>query len=87
MNLYVDLVDVIILLQNGIKIFKVNIVIFFRFNKEVMYVYVDQLDFIEMDFVFVFRRFLEGFRLLGEVQKIDRLMEKFVFRYCVCNLK
>lgn len=30
--------------------------------------------------------FLSGFRLPGEAQKIDRLMEKFAARYCVCNL-
>lgn len=59
----------------------------FRFNKEVMYAYVDQLDFTEMDFVSALRRFLEGFRLPGEAQKIDRLMEKFASRYCVCNSK
>ncbi|XP_065921136.1 brefeldin A-inhibited guanine nucleotide-exchange protein 1 isoform X3 [Magallana gigas] len=56
-----------------------------KFNKEVMYAYVDQLDFTEMDFVSALRRFLEGFRLPGEAQKIDRLMEKFASRYCVCN--
>ncbi|XP_029046821.1 brefeldin A-inhibited guanine nucleotide-exchange protein 2 isoform X2 [Osmia bicornis bicornis] len=31
------------------------------------------------------RYFLEGFRLPGEAQKIDRLMEKFASRYCECN--
>ncbi|XP_061181615.1 brefeldin A-inhibited guanine nucleotide-exchange protein 1-like isoform X3 [Saccostrea echinata] len=56
-----------------------------KFNKEVMYAYVDQLRFQEMDFVSALRRFLEGFRLPGEAQKIDRLMEKFASRYCVCN--
>ncbi|XP_056019394.1 brefeldin A-inhibited guanine nucleotide-exchange protein 1-like isoform X4 [Ostrea edulis] len=56
-----------------------------KFNKEVMYSYVDQLDLLEMDFVSALRRFLEGFRLPGEAQKIDRLMEKFASRYCVCN--
>ncbi|XP_048255616.1 brefeldin A-inhibited guanine nucleotide-exchange protein 1-like isoform X2 [Haliotis rufescens] len=56
-----------------------------KFNKEVMYTYVDQLDFVEMDFVPALRKFLEGFRLPGEAQKIDRLMEKFASRYCVCS--
>ncbi|KAK3091259.1 hypothetical protein FSP39_018373 [Pinctada imbricata] len=56
-----------------------------KFNKEVMYAYVDQLDFTEMSFVPALRRFLEGFRLPGESQKIDRMMEKFASRYCVCN--
>ncbi|KAG7472307.1 hypothetical protein MATL_G00107540 [Megalops atlanticus] len=56
-----------------------------RFNKEVMYCYVDQLDFCERDFVSALRMFLEGFRLPGEAQKIDRLMEKFAARYLECN--
>jgi hypothetical protein len=29
--------------------------------------------------------YLEGFRLPGESQKIDRLMEKFAERYCSQN--
>jgi cytohesin len=32
-----------------------------------------------------FRRFLSGFRLPGEAQKIDRMMELFARRYCICN--
>ena len=31
------------------------------------------------------RKFLAGFRLPGEAQKIDRLMEKFAARYVTCN--
>ncbi|KAM9285417.1 brefeldin A-inhibited guanine nucleotide-exchange protein 2 isoform 2-T3 [Morus bassanus] len=54
-------------------------------NKEVMYAYVDQLDFCGKDFVSALRIFLEGFRLPGEAQKIDRLMEKFAARYIECN--
>ncbi|XP_028926127.1 brefeldin A-inhibited guanine nucleotide-exchange protein 2 isoform X2 [Ornithorhynchus anatinus] len=56
-----------------------------RLNKEVMYAYVDQLDFCGKDFVSALRIFLEGFRLPGEAQKIDRLMEKFAARYIECN--
>uniref|UniRef100_A0A8C2SDX9 SEC7 domain-containing protein n=1 Tax=Capra hircus TaxID=9925 RepID=A0A8C2SDX9_CAPHI len=56
-----------------------------KFNKEVMYAYVDQLDFCEKEFVSALRTFLEGFRLPGEAQKIDRLMEKFAARYIECN--
>uniref|UniRef100_A0A4W4GKI7 SEC7 domain-containing protein n=1 Tax=Electrophorus electricus TaxID=8005 RepID=A0A4W4GKI7_ELEEL len=56
-----------------------------KFNKEVMYCYVDQLDFCGKDFVSALRVFLEGFRLPGEAQKIDRLMEKFAARYLECN--
>lgn len=52
-----------------------------------MYSYVDLLDFTEKDFVSALRHFLEGFRLPGEAQKIDRLMEKFASRYCECNTR
>ncbi|KAB0792741.1 hypothetical protein PPYR_14700 [Photinus pyralis] len=56
-----------------------------EFSKEVMYVYVDTLNFADMDIVTALRHFLDGFRLPGEAQKIDRLMEKFASRYCECN--
>ncbi|VDN58317.1 unnamed protein product [Dracunculus medinensis] len=55
------------------------------FNKQIMYAYIDQLDFSNRDFVAALRQFLDGFRLPGEAQKIDRLMEKFASRYCECN--
>lgn len=58
-----------------------------EFNKEVMYAYVDYLDFTGKDIVSGLRTFLEGFRLPGEAQKIDRLMEKFASRYCENNKK
>ncbi|XP_011550396.3 brefeldin A-inhibited guanine nucleotide-exchange protein 1 [Plutella xylostella] len=54
-------------------------------SKEVMYAYVDSMNFSNMDIVAALRYFLEGFRLPGEAQKIDRLMEKFASRYCHCN--
>jgi brefeldin A-inhibited guanine nucleotide-exchange protein len=52
-----------------------------------MYAYIDQIDFTNMDFLTGLRKFLSGFRLPGEAQKIDRLMEKFAARYCECNSK
>ena len=54
-------------------------------NKNTMYLYVDMLDFKDKDLIQSLRLFLEGFRLPGESQKIDRLMEKFASRYCSCN--
>jgi len=54
---------------------------------EVMYSYIDQLNFANVNFVPALRAFLAGFRLPGEAQKIDRLMEKFAARYCECNPK
>uniref|UniRef100_A0A1B0D269 Uncharacterized protein n=1 Tax=Phlebotomus papatasi TaxID=29031 RepID=A0A1B0D269_PHLPP len=53
--------------------------------KKVMCAYIDAMDFNELDIVAALRHFLEGFRLPGEAQKIDRLMEKFASRYCDCN--
>lgn len=53
--------------------------------KSVMCAYIDYMNFIDMDIVAALRHFLEGFRLPGEAQKIDRLMEKFASRFCDCN--
>ncbi len=47
----------------------------------IMHAYVDHMDFtICNDIVAGLRLFLSGFRLPGEAQKIDRLMEKFAQR-------
>lgn len=56
-----------------------------HFSKEVMYSYIDKLNFTDMDFVSALRLFLNNFRLPGEAQKIDRLMEKFASRYLETN--
>ncbi|CAF1374888.1 unnamed protein product [Adineta ricciae] len=56
-----------------------------NYHKQIMYAYVDQLDFTNMEFLAALRKFLSGFRLPGEAQKIDRLMEKFAARFCECN--
>lgn len=56
-------------------------------SKEVMCAYIDAFDFRQMEVVAALRFLLEGFRLPGEAQKIDRLMEKFASRYCECNPK
>uniref|UniRef100_A0A182IX62 Uncharacterized protein n=1 Tax=Anopheles atroparvus TaxID=41427 RepID=A0A182IX62_ANOAO len=54
-------------------------------SRAVMCGYIDAMNFAELDIVAALRYFLEGFRLPGEAQKIDRLMEKFASRYCDCN--
>ncbi|KAK9265382.1 hypothetical protein L1049_012507 [Liquidambar formosana] len=54
---------------------------------KVMHAYVDSFDFQGMEFDEAIRAFLQGFRLPGEAQKIDRTMEKFAERYCKCNPK
>ncbi|KAG0255605.1 Brefeldin A-inhibited guanine nucleotide-exchange protein 2, partial [Linnemannia exigua] len=54
---------------------------------KVMHAFVDRLDFTGVGFVDALRMFLQNFRLPGESQKIDRLMEKFADRYCETNPK
>ena len=50
-----------------------------------MHAYVDALDFTGSTFDAALRSFLAGFRLPGEAQKIDRLVEKFAARFVACN--
>lgn len=47
----------------------------------VLHEFVKLMDFSDMDFVSAIRLFLSGFRLPGEAQKIDRIMEKFAEKY------
>ena len=56
-----------------------------EFSLKVMHAYVDSFNFKGMDFGEAIRFFLRGFRLPGEAQKIDRIMEKFAERYCKCS--
>lgn len=56
-----------------------------EFPLKVMHAYVDSFNFEGMDFGESIRYFLRGFRLPGEAQKIDRIMEKFAERFCKCN--
>lgn len=51
-----------------------------EFSMAVMHSYVDALDLSGMKFDKAIRIFLNGFRLPGEAQKIDRIMEKFAER-------
>ncbi|GLD98039.1 hypothetical protein PINS_up006736 [Pythium insidiosum] len=51
------------------------------FCVKVLHEYVDMMDFSGMEIDVAIRHFLAGFRLPGESQKIDRMMEKFAERY------
>ena len=53
----------------------------------VLHHYVDALDFAGLMFDDAIRLFLSGFRLPGEAQKIDRIMEKFAERFTRQNLE
>lgn len=57
----------------------------FRRLGQVMGAYIESLNFPDMELDEAIRLFLSGFRLPGEAQKIDRLMEKFAERYCGQN--
>lgn len=56
-----------------------------EFPLAVMHAFVDAMNFAGMKFDSAIREFLKGFRLPGEAQKIDRIMEKFAERYCRDN--
>lgn len=52
---------------------------------KVLHEYVDMMDFTGLEIDVAIRHFLAGFRLPGESQKIDRMMEKFAERfYAAC---
>lgn len=55
------------------------------FCTKVLHEYVDSMDFSSMAFDLAIRHFLNGFRIPGEAQKIDRIMEKFAERYYLQN--
>lgn len=55
------------------------------FNKGVLYALVDGEDFKGQELDGSLRTFLSIFRLPGEAQKIDRMMEKFAEKYCSDN--
>jgi len=54
-------------------------------NIAIMHAYVDAMNFTKTRFTEALRRFLQGFRLPGEAQKIDRFMLKFAERYIAGN--
>lgn len=56
-----------------------------QLNMQVLTSYTNSIDFKNIDFSEGIRLFLSGFRLPGESQKIDRMMENFASRYVQCN--
>ena len=55
------------------------------FCLNVLHEYADSMEFAGMAFDIAIRTFLSGFRLPGEAQKIDRIMEKFAEKYYLQN--
>eukprot|EP00088_Acartia_fossae_P055204 TRINITY_DN6408_c1_g1_i1.p1 TRINITY_DN6408_c1_g1~~TRINITY_DN6408_c1_g1_i1.p1 ORF type:complete len:396 (+),score=98.58 TRINITY_DN6408_c1_g1_i1:186-1373(+) len=56
-----------------------------EFNEAVLKAFVELHDFTDLILVEALRQFLWSFRLPGEAQKIDRMMETFAQRYCQLN--
>lgn len=56
------------------------------FYVRILHHYVESMDFSGLMFDDAIRLFLSGFRLPGEAQKIDRIMEKFAERFTRQNL-
>nr|XP_055069573.1 cytohesin 4b isoform X2 [Misgurnus anguillicaudatus] len=54
-------------------------------NLQTLKAFVDLHEFSHLNLVQALRQFLWSFRLPGEAQKIDRMMEAFATRYCNCN--
>ncbi|XP_015225909.1 PREDICTED: cytohesin-4-like isoform X2 [Cyprinodon variegatus] len=52
---------------------------------EILKEFVGLHEFSDLNLVQALRQFLWSFRLPGEAQKIDRMMEAFATRYCDCN--
>ncbi|XP_017274824.1 cytohesin-3 isoform X3 [Kryptolebias marmoratus] len=52
---------------------------------QILKAFVGLHEFSDLNLVQALRQFLWSFRLPGEAQKIDRMMEAFAARYCDCN--
>ncbi|XP_041093722.1 cytohesin-4-like [Polyodon spathula] len=52
---------------------------------QILKAFVELHEFTDLSLVQALRQFLWSFRLPGEAQKIDRMMETFASRYCRCN--
>lgn len=57
------------------------------FNHEILKAYVNCFNFETLKFAEALRKFLTKFRLPGEAQKIDRIIEQFAYHYVACNPK
>ncbi|XP_028850246.1 IQ motif and SEC7 domain-containing protein 2-like isoform X2 [Denticeps clupeoides] len=56
-----------------------------QFNKDVLDCVLDEMDFSGMDLDDALRKFQAQIKVQGEAQKVERLIEAFSQRYCVCN--
>ncbi|XP_073400299.1 IQ motif and SEC7 domain-containing protein 3 isoform X2 [Dendrobates tinctorius] len=56
-----------------------------QFNRDVLDCVVDEMDFSNMELDEALRKFQAHIRVQGEAQKVERLIEAFSQRYCMCN--
>ncbi|MFT7814236.1 IQ motif and SEC7 domain-containing protein 1-like [Arapaima gigas] len=56
-----------------------------QFNRDVLDCVLDEMDFSGMDLDDALRKFQAQIKVQGEAQKVERLVEAFSQRYCVCN--
>uniref|UniRef100_A0A3P8UBP9 IQ motif and Sec7 domain ArfGEF 2 n=1 Tax=Cynoglossus semilaevis TaxID=244447 RepID=A0A3P8UBP9_CYNSE len=56
-----------------------------QFNKDVLDCVLDEMDFSGMDLDAALRKFQAQIKVQGEAQRVERLVEAFSQRYCVCN--
>ncbi|XP_056000966.1 IQ motif and SEC7 domain-containing protein 2-like isoform X4 [Ostrea edulis] len=55
------------------------------FNQQVLEYFAQEIDLSGLQVDMALRKFQSYFRMPGEAQKIERLMEAFADRYCACN--
>uniref|UniRef100_A0A672PVC2 IQ motif and Sec7 domain ArfGEF 3b n=1 Tax=Sinocyclocheilus grahami TaxID=75366 RepID=A0A672PVC2_SINGR len=56
-----------------------------QFNRDVLDCVVDEMDFSMLELDEALRKFQAHVRVQGEAQKVERLIEAFSQRYCMCN--
>uniref|UniRef100_A0A8C7GHI7 IQ motif and Sec7 domain ArfGEF 1 n=1 Tax=Oncorhynchus kisutch TaxID=8019 RepID=A0A8C7GHI7_ONCKI len=56
-----------------------------QFNRDVLDCVVDEMDFSSMELDEALRKFQNHIRVQGEAQKVERLIEAYSQRYCICN--
>ncbi|XP_031422776.1 IQ motif and SEC7 domain-containing protein 1-like isoform X3 [Clupea harengus] len=56
-----------------------------QFNRDVLDCVVDEMDFSGMELDEALRKFQNHIRVQGEAQKVERMIEAFSQRYCICN--
>uniref|UniRef100_A0A3B3ZSC4 SEC7 domain-containing protein n=1 Tax=Periophthalmus magnuspinnatus TaxID=409849 RepID=A0A3B3ZSC4_9GOBI len=56
-----------------------------QFNKDVLECVLEEMDFSGMDVDEALRKFQAQIKVQGEAQRVERLVEAFSQRYCMCN--